>query len=224
MQIQLLNKTENEITFVIKGINPAIANSLRRCMLAEVPVLSIDEVNFIKNDSVLYDEMVAHRLGLLPLTTDLKSYELKEECTCKGAGCAKCTLNFTLKARGPGMVYAADLKSQDPKINPVYGKMPIVLLVKGQELELEATARLGIGKMHAKYMPGMIFYRASLDGKSKIKELDFKDNGEHELNNFTDFIFTVESFGQLSPKEIFEESIKRFNQKLDEFDKQIKKI
>ncbi|MBI2671106.1 DNA-directed RNA polymerase subunit D [Candidatus Woesearchaeota archaeon] len=225
MQIQILKNTENEISFVIRGINPAIANYIRRSMVAEIPILAIDEVNFIKNDSVLYDEIIAHRLGLTPLKTDLKSYELTEECTCKGAGCAKCTLNFTLKAKGPGMVYASDLKSQDPKISSVYEKMPIVLLVKNQELELEATARLGLGKNHAKFIPGVIYYRSAISGKGKsVSELDFKDTAEYELDSETDFVFTIESFGQLTAREIFEVGLKRFNEKLDEFEKFLKKI
>lgn len=225
MQIQQLKQTENEITFLIKGINPAIANTLRRSMMSEVPVLAIDDVNFIKNDSVLYDEIIAHRLGLIPMITDLKSYELTEECTCKGAGCAKCTLNFTLKAKGPVTVYSSDLKSQDPKIKPVFDKMPIALLIKGQELELEATARLGLGKKHAKYVPGVIFYRGVMAEKSKdMNELDFKDIGKHDLSSETDFVFTVESFGQLAPKEIFDEAIKRLNSRLDDFEKQLKKL
>ena len=225
MQIQILNHAENEASFIVKGINPAIANYIRRSMVAEVPVLSIDEVNFLKNDSVLYDEIIAHRLGLIPLKTDLKSYNLTEECTCKGAGCAKCTLNFALKAKGPGMVYVSDLKSQDPKISPAYEKMPIVLLVKNQELEFEATARLGLGKNHAKFIPGVIYYRGAISGKGKsVSEMEFKDTGDVELDTATDFVFTIESFGQLKAREIFENGLKRFNEKLDDLEKQLKKI
>ena len=167
MEIQVLDKKDSELTFVVKGINPAIANYLRRSMIAEVPILAIDEVNFIKNDSALFDEMIAHRLGLVPLKTDLKSYNLQEECTCKGKGCAKCTLNLTLIAKGPGVVYSAEIKSQDPKIVPIFEKMPITLLVKGQKLELEAVAKLGLGKTHAKFVPAVVFYRSVISSKGQ---------------------------------------------------------
>lgn len=225
MQIQILHNKENELSFIIREINPAIANYIRRSMISEVPVLAIEDVNFIKNDSALFDEIIAHRLGLIPLKTDLKSYELQEECTCKGAGCAKCTLNFTLIAKGPCTVYSSDLKSQDPKIMPVYDKIPIVILTKTQKLELEAVAKLGLGKIHSKFIPGVIYYRSTISGKNKqVNELEFKDTDDYELTSNTDFVFTIESFGQLSPKEIFEEGLKRINSRLEEFEKLLKKI
>ncbi len=225
MQIQTLDNKENELTFVIRDINPAIANYIRRSMIAEVPVMAVEEVNFIKNDSALFDEIIAHRLALIPLKTDLKSYELTEECTCKGAGCAKCTLNLTLVAKGPCTVYSSDLKSQDPKVMPVFDKLPITILAKSQKLELEAVAKLGLGKIHSKFVPGVIYYRAAMSGKNKqVNELEFKDIDDYELNSKTDFVFTIESFGQLSPKEIFETGIKRFNLKLDELEKLMKKL
>lgn len=159
MDIKLLNKQGNKIIFLIKGTDPAFVNTLRRVMLTEVPTMTIRRVTFVKNNSALFDEILAHRLGLLPLVTDLNSYILPEKCTCKGAGCAKCQLVITLKAEGPLTVYASDLKSQDPKVKPVYAKMPIIKLLKGQELEFEAVATLGTGKEHAKFSPCLAFYR-----------------------------------------------------------------
>ncbi len=255
MQIQQLKQEKNELFFLIKDINPVIANTLRRLMLIEVPTLAIEEVNFLKNDSALYDEIIAHRLGLIPLTTDLKSYELKEECTCKGKGCPKCELQLTLKAKGPCTVYSSELKSSDPKTKPVYENIPITLLTKGQKLELEATAVLGKGKKHAKFSPGWIYYfgnpefeiksdsglkkieesckdAVKIEGKQiKITDISkWKESYEEifEKNNVKvnrsekDFIFYIESFGQLSPKQMIEESLKIFDEKLDDFVKSLK--
>ena len=70
------SKDKNKMTFLIKNSSPGYSNALRRIMLTEVPVLAVETVEFRKNSSALYDEMLAHRLGLMPLTTDLKSYEL----------------------------------------------------------------------------------------------------------------------------------------------------
>ena len=106
----------------------------------------------------MYDEMIALRLGLVPLKTKLDEYNLPSECTCKGEGCAKCTATLTLNAKGPCTVYASDLKSKDPAISPIYPEMPIVKLLKGQELELEAKAQLGLGRTHAKWVPAFVFY------------------------------------------------------------------
>lgn len=159
MDLKLLNKQGNKLTFLIKDTNAAFVNTLRRVMTSEVPTLAIKNVTFVKNNSALFDEVVAHRLGMLPLVTDLDSYVLKEKCTCKGAGCAKCQVSITLKAEGPLTVYASDLKSQDPKVKPVYPKMPIIKLLKEQELEFEAVATLGLGKEHAKFSPCHAYYK-----------------------------------------------------------------
>ncbi len=67
MEIQILNNKDNKLSFVINDINPALANTLRRLIIIEVPVLAVDEVEFEKNNSGLYDEIIAHRLGLVPL-------------------------------------------------------------------------------------------------------------------------------------------------------------
>lgn len=165
MNISILEKNKNKTIYLLEDVNHVIANTLRRLIIEEVPTLAIEDINFIKNGSALYDEMLALRLGLIPLKTDLKSYDLKEDCKCKGKGCSKCQLNLYLKAPSGTkqadefIVYAEELKSQDPKIKPVYGKTPIIKLLKGQKLELEAVAVLGKGKDHSKWIPALVSYR-----------------------------------------------------------------
>ena len=80
LNIELLDKSENKCSFILSGTTFPFANALRRIMIEEVPTMSIEEVEFRANTSILYDELIAHRLGLLPLTTDLKSYYLPEKC------------------------------------------------------------------------------------------------------------------------------------------------
>ncbi len=160
MKIEKLKEQGNKLSFVLRDSDHVTANTLRRIMLVEVPVMAVDEVNFHKNDSALYDEILALRIGLVPIKTDLKSYKLREECTCKGEGCPKCQLNFTLDCKGPCTVYAKDLKSQDSKISVAHPDLPLVKLLEGQQLNLEATAILGKGKEHTKFSPGLIFFRS----------------------------------------------------------------
>jgi DNA-directed RNA polymerase subunit D len=207
MEIKLIEYQEkkNRLIFSLGGVDTAYANTLRRMMGYEVPVMSIDDVEFRKNTSILYDELIAHRLGFIPLSTDLKAYDMQSECKCKGVGCASCTVKITLKAAGPGTVYASDLKSKDPAIKPLYGKMPLVKLLDGQEIELEATAILGQGKEHSKWCPGLVYYKIPSPDKDE-------------------FIFTVESWGQLTPKEIITKAIDIYNKQLEEFAELIKKI
>lgn len=161
MEIKMLDKDKKSgrVSFMLLNSNPSFANALRRNMMDSVPTMAIEDVEFSKNSSVLYDEIVAHRLGLLPLTTDLKSYTLASKCKCKGEGCARCSVKLTLKNKGIGYVYASEMKSKDPKIKPVYSKTPIVKLIKGQEVEILATAILGTGKEHAKWSPCLAYYK-----------------------------------------------------------------
>ncbi len=148
---ELLNQSENEMVFVANKTTPAFVNALRRAAMFDVPVLAIEDVYFTKNSSALYDEIIAHRLGLVPLKTDLKSYNLPEDCSCGGKLCAKCSVKITLKAKGPATVYTGDMKIKDPAIKAIYPHMPIVKLLDGQDIELEAIAILGKGKTHVKW-------------------------------------------------------------------------
>ncbi len=159
MKIKVLEKKEDKLKFTIAGVDYTFVNTLRRSAIAEVPVMAIDEVEFNKNDSVLYDEMLAHRLGLVPLVTDLKSYNLPEECTCKGKGCQSCQLKVTLRMKGPCAVYAKDLKFKDKEVRAVYPDMLIVKLMENQQLDFAATAVLGKGKNHAKFSPCLSYFQ-----------------------------------------------------------------
>lgn len=160
MEIISLDKSKDGMTvsFIIRGIDASFANSIRRAVLEEVPTMAIEDVEIRKNSSILYDEMVAHRLGLIPIKTDLKTYNLREGCKCGGEGCARCVATFTLKSRAAGYVNASELKCTDKNLEAVYADMPITKLSKGQNLEIVAKAILGKGKTHSKWSPGHIYY------------------------------------------------------------------
>jgi len=163
LKVELLGKEKNsKLTFLLNNTSATYANTIRRLMVEEVPTMTIEDVEIRENSSALYDEILAHRLGLVVLQTDLKSYNLPKECSCGGAGCAKCTLKLTLSAKAekdPVNVYASSIKSKDPKVVPVYDKTLIVTLYPGQKIKLEATAVLGQGKDHAKFSAGLFFYK-----------------------------------------------------------------
>ena len=254
------NKKVGRTDYLIEDAGYVFANTLRRLIIDEVPTMAIEDVEIHKNGSALYDEIIAHRLGLIPLKTDLK-YVMPNECTCKGEGCAKCTVTFTLKKKGPATVYAEDLKSSDPKVKPVYPKMIITKLLKDQELVLEAKAVLGQGKDHVKFSPGMAYYRFQpiiniKNGKcenanecAKVcpkKVLEVKSgklsiNKKNEMKcdlceactdkcpacievkpNEKNIIFSIESWGQLKNKQIFETAIEQMDKKIVELQKLIK--
>lgn len=97
MEIRLLekNKDKSKISFLIKKTDISHVNSIRRIMTNKVPTMAIEHVEFRKNNSAMYDEVIALRLGLMPLKTDLKSYNFPNECKCKGEGCAVCQVSLT---------------------------------------------------------------------------------------------------------------------------------
>jgi len=256
MKLKLIKKKKEKITFEIDGSTPAYINTLRRIFMTEVPTMAIANVEFKQNTSAMYDEMFAHRLGLLAMKTDLKSYNMPIEGAEESAATH---LKMTLKAVGPKTIYASDLKSKDSKVVPVHGETPIMKLLENQEVELVATATLGYGRVHSKWNTGLISYyykpKIIVNNKSpKLKEsidkfpkqvvsknkidtakintpelIDACTNVDTDIVKIeyshpnTDFVFTIESWGQLSPAEIVEEGVNQFDSQLNEFSKQLKK-
>ncbi|MDD5143360.1 DNA-directed RNA polymerase subunit D [Methanoregula sp.] len=156
MEIEFASLDDSLARFTLSGASPAFANALRRAMIGEVPTLAIEDVRIYDNTSALFDEMLAHRLGLIPLKTDLSVYSTQDTCSCGGAGCPGCTATYTLSVEGPRMVTSSDLIPQDPGAAPVYDNIPIVKLTKGQKLVIEARAILNTGKVHAKYQSTLV--------------------------------------------------------------------
>jgi len=156
MEIEFASLDDTLARFTLAGANPGFANAFRRAMIGEVPTLAIEDVRIYDNTSALFDEMLAHRLGLIPIKTDLTSYTTQDKCACSGAGCTGCIATFTLSVEGPKTVLSSDLIPQDPKTTPVYDNIPIVKLVKGQKLVIEARAVANTGREHAKWQPTLV--------------------------------------------------------------------
>jgi DNA-directed RNA polymerase subunit D len=156
MEIEFASLDDSLARFTLSGASPAFANAMRRAMIGEVPTLAIEDVRIYDNTSALFDEMLAHRLGLIPIKTDLATYTTQDKCSCGGAGCPGCTSTYTLSVEGPRTVTSGDLIPQDPKAAPVYDNIPIVKLTKGQKLVIEARAVLNTGREHAKWQPTLV--------------------------------------------------------------------
>ena len=214
-----LNNEKHKISFTT-DMQIDLANAIRRSIL-EIPTMAIDEVEIIKNDSALYDEIIAHRIGLIPIRTDKAIKKTK----------------FKLKEVGPKTIYSGDLK---PSINTV-DKIPIVILNKDQEMEIICDANLGKGIEHIKYSPGLAFYKHNLDndvldyvyvdeGKVSYDEEELANKGLSEerikkiksVKEAKELIFNIESWGQIEVKDIFLKSIDVLEDNLKELNKAVK--
>ncbi|HIG92714.1 MAG: DNA-directed RNA polymerase subunit D [archaeon GW2011_AR9] len=250
-------KKKNKLSILLKDTDEVFANAIRRLILEEVPTLAVEDLEIKENNSALYDEFIGLRLGLIPLKTDLKSYNLKEKCKCERAGCAQCELKITLKSGSKkGYVYAEDAQSADPKCVFAHPKMPIVKLLSKQKIDMTMTAILGTGRNHVKWSPGWAYFKKEpvltvgkvsnpelvaekcSDGVFTLKNKKLEVNEEKvydsqlldyysELDKgitveLTDnIIFTLESWGQLSCKEILSKSADIFIDKTEEMEKLI---
>jgi DNA-directed RNA polymerase subunit D len=159
--IKVVEKDEKHVRLLFDGYDRSFLNSLRRIALSEVPVLAIDDVVMLENTSPVYDEVVAHRLGLIPLITPVDKYPLPEDCDCGSpSGCPKCRVMLVLDAvagEEARTVFSGELVSpEDPDVKPVSPTIPIVKLAPGQKIKIEAYARMGRGWEHAKWQAANI--------------------------------------------------------------------
>lgn len=237
--MEILEKKENQLKIKAK-MSEEITNAIRRS-LSRIPIIAIDEVEIEKNDSPLYDETIAHRLGLIPLKAkkfnEKKPFELK------------------LDTKKEGFVYSEDLKGD---IEVVYDKIPITYLKDKGSLKIVATTKEGVGKEHAKFSPGIIFYQnvpnIKITGNCPKDIVDvcpkdvFEYNGKVQIKNkekcnlcnlcveycekqnkdfievlpTDELIITIESFGQFDVRTMFEKAINVLKKDLAEIAKQIK--
>lgn len=230
-------KNESKIVF-LTDMNFTLANALRRST-SEIPTLAIDEVDIYKNDSALYDEVLAHRMALVPI----KNQKVKDGEFVQ--------MKLNAKASGKQM----EVLSGEFGENSVYSNIPLVILDKDQELEVVAKARQGKAIEHSKFAPGLVYYRLlnkiqigkeaekkqelsvlypeafSFDnGKLKVKNEwafdlevdDLKDFEGITLTPTEEIVYSIESWGQMDAEDIFNEAVKALNKNLDEVTKALK--
>jgi DNA-directed RNA polymerase subunit D len=200
--VELLEKGDERISVKFKDVPREYVNALRRLAISEVPTLAIDDVVMIDNSSVVHDEAVAHRLGMIPLRTDLKRFVMPHDCDCKSTlGCSKCRVLLVLDSEATErtrIVTSGELKSEDEEVKPVSNEIPILTLAPGQKVKFEAYARLGNGKSHAKWQP---------TSSAVVK------NGENENES----ILIIETNLALKPDEVILAASDMLNAKIKNF-------
>ena len=207
--IKILERDNNHIVIEFSDIPRQYVNALRRLSISQVPTFAIDDVVVLENSSVMHDEAIAHRLGLIPLRTDLDRFVMPHDCDCNSTlGCSKCRVLLVLDTESQDktkVITSADLISEDDVVKPVNSEIPIVSLAPGQKLKFEAYARLGTGKSHAKWQPTSVAV--------------VKDSKKEE-----DSILVIESNGALTPEEIVIEAAKILGSKVKDFDSVIQSL
>ena len=192
MSLNIISQNGQRVSVKLKGIPLQYANALRRICLNGVPIYAIDTVDFLANSSVLADEGIAHRLGLIPLKTELSAVQQDNESD---------KIMFTLDSGETSetrTVLSGELKSQDDIVKPIADNIPIVTLAPGQRLNIEAYARLGRGTEHAKW------------NSANVSTLTESDNDDER-------VLTVETTGSLEPQHIVLSSIEELSRRLNEF-------
>jgi len=207
--LDIISRDDKKISVRLKGIPLQYANALRRVCLNGVPVFAIDTVDILENSSVLPDEGLAHRLGLIPLKTDLTRFNEPSKCDCQSeTGCSNCKVMLVLDSGDSDVtrsISSDELTSEDESIKPIADKIPIVQLAPGQRIKVECYARLGRGSEHAKWNSSNI---------SVLTETDKEDER----------ILTIESTGALKPEQIILTGVEEVGNRLIEFKDMIDKI
>ena len=207
--IEILEKEDERIIVKFNNIPRQYVNAIRRLSISEVPTLAIDDVVILENSSVMHDEAIAHRVGLIPLRTDLDRFVMPHDCDCKSTlGCSKCRVLLVLDSEAnekTKVVTSGELLSEDELVKPVSKDIPIIVLAPSQKLKFEAYARLGVGKDHAKWQP-----------TSAAIVKDGKDENESVL--------TIETNGALTAEEVVMAAIEKLNLKMKSFNHVIQSI
>ncbi|MDW8084483.1 MAG: DNA-directed RNA polymerase subunit D [Candidatus Caldarchaeum sp.] len=206
--MKIVSEDVESITLDVTDVPQPLVNAIRRMIIREVPTMAVEEVLIIENSSVMTNEVLAHRISLIPFITDLDNFNVAEECNCQSRlGCEKCVVRFVLRAEAvnePITVYSRDIQPEKHGlvVAPFNGDIPVVALAPGQKIELELYVRLGRGKKHTKWQSGI----ATL----------YEENGRRYLY--------VESFGFLPPRRMVLEAAKIVKTRVHEMAQGLKEL
>ena len=170
LSVALSRWTSELCEFDLVGVDASIANAIRRTLMAEVPTVAIEHVYIWNNTSIIQDEVLSHRLGLIPLAIDPRKLNFKLQDEANDQNTVVFTLKAECKKRNTGdatiegrYVYSsmlewdpkgdqAELMSDSPP-RPIHPDIVIAKMAPGQAMEMELHCEKGIGKDHAKFSP-----------------------------------------------------------------------
>ena len=248
MQIEIVEMEDTRAKFILKNSSPAMANALRRTMLQDIPKMAIDKVDFhlgpiMQDDkeyesvTSLFDEIIAHRLGLVPVpTTD--QFTFQKDCSCGGVGCPGCSIMYSLNKVGPGTVLSGDLQAvliyatavmgtakQHVKWQAAFGVgysyMPAI------EIDAAKAADSDVRDYAVKSYPGLFkvedgklvvddIYRASRYGKAIQQDPVLQDAVSIDWDD-SNFIFKFETDGSLTAQQVLDKAVEILEATASEF-------
>jgi len=246
MNVSAIKENDAILTLHLKGFTPAFVNAMRRAVISDLPAFAIDEVDFYENNSPLFNEYLANRIGLVPLTFDENASDD-----------AKIVFQLNVESQEETRtVYSAEIVSTDPAIRVFSERIPIVKLGKRQKLRLEATAVKGTAKKHAKFQSALASSGGLPEFKKPVKcgkcGHSIKVTEEKILNeNITlssavkcdscgafadvpaedalnvqpkegEFVFFVESFNNITARRQLERAVEAMQGKLKVLEKELK--
>ena len=184
MDLNFLILEDQKLVCNLNGVSPYFVNAVRRTLVGDVPKLALEEVEFhlgpvrveggkeFESITPLFDEILAHRIGLVPIPTDLPT-----QLAMASNAAASVPVMYKLSKQGPCTVYSGDLEPVGDAAPIKDPFIPLVKLADGQAPLVYATAVLGTGRQHAKWMPcsgiGFRYDPEDLDAKGRPKQFTF---------------------------------------------------
>jgi DNA-directed RNA polymerases I and III subunit RPAC1 len=180
MNVTVVKQYKNYLEFDLVGCDTSLANALRRIVISEVSTMAIETVFVMNNTSVIQDEVLSHRLGLVPIHADPRKFdylptggeptdvntivfELHARCSVNPEASNSPAETDPKKKFINSSVYSDQFKwipqgsqeeifAQDP-IRPSHSDILLAKMRPGQEIDLEVHCIKGIGREHAKWSP-----------------------------------------------------------------------
>lgn len=193
MELQIKSKDEVNLRFELNGVSYSFANMLRRTLMRDIPIYAIDSIVVYENTTELIDEYIANRLGEVPLITPLHADSKPREIVL--------TLDATVS--GQQFLYSRDLSTNDSVVRVALENIPLFIASEGKALRLEAKARVGYGRQHAKFQACSCAY-------------------EQKSNN--SFSFLIEGFYQKKPQDILKEGLEIISKKTENYLEMLDKL
>lgn len=184
-KISEVKEEGNTLSFKLKGVSIPFANALRRYIMGQVEAYAIDKITVYENSSSFFDEYIANRIGLIPISTPDRFDD---------------EVLFSLNAEGPMVIMSGMLESSNPKVSVANKNIPIIELANKQVIRLEGIARKGRGREHAKFQVAVASY-------------GYDNEGEYE--------FFVESFGQMSTKNVIKRALRELIDRCKQIEKEV---